>query len=187
MESNGGKAELKDFTMIAGGAGGTIKINSDLINIIAKVDSKTSGSTIFKPSFSVKGGDPDTDLGAGGGGKVLLNCMTWDTNPNCIKVIDSTKQKFSKIQNPEYSTLVKSEVGSFKKIPSSPQYYMTMHMFEKVRKFVFNGGVINLNPCLPGHGGLFCQNCPTGFYKSSISTDKCIPCPCLLAFDNIEP
>lgn len=187
FESNGGQAELKEYNMIAGGAGGTIKLSSSKIEIILDPDWQNSEKVNFAPQFSVKGGDPDIDLGAGGGGKILINCLAWDVDPHCIKLSLGIPMKKTNPQNIlndtrlDYalSKAITTKSGKFDEIPDIPQYYMTMHMFEKVRNFIFNGALINLNPCLPGAGGPLCRACKPGFYKSTIDHSYCIPCPCI--------
>lgn len=102
-------------------------------------------------------------MGAGGGGKLILNCSNWDTDPSCIQIssdvnITLTHGDFS------YSTL-------------NPLYYLTMHMFSQ-KSYIFKGGIQNINSCKKGHFGPFCQLCPEGAYKPTTDLDPCIPCPC---------
>lgn len=101
--------------------------------------------------------------------------MAWDSDENCIKVKfpdqvhtarslqfdqdndEGTKSSiFENTLSFAMTKFINLKSGNFKQIPNSPQYFMTMHMFEQARNFIFNGGLINLNPCLPGRGGQFC-------------------------------
>lgn len=57
-------------------------------------------------------------------------------------------------------------------------------MLKKMRGFIFEGGVINLNSCTRGSGGPFCIPCPEGTYKAGEGTFECIPCPCKRSISN---
>lgn len=51
-------------------------------------------------------------------------------------------------------------------------------MMEGGKEFIFNGGVVNINSCLRGRHGPFCEECPQNTYKPTIDIGPCIPCPC---------
>ena len=51
-------------------------------------------------------------------------------------------------------------------------------MLYEDRNSIFHGGVINLNPCLPGRFGNFCELCDSGYYKSGLGNEECQKCPC---------
>jgi len=54
-------------------------------------------------------------------------------------------------------------------------------MLMESRTFVFNGAILNTNPCNKGEGGAFCQKCKGGTYKSTFDNSDCVECPCQIA------
>lgn len=40
---------------------------------------------------------------------------------------------------------------------------------------------------MPGYGGVFCQQCLPGTYSPDYSKDECLPCPCNLLKDGVQP
>lgn len=161
LNSTGGPNSIKDYTMIAGGSGGTISLTGNTIKISAAV-SVAGGS-----SGTTSTDDDSKDLGFGGGGKVLINCTSWDTNPACITAGDSIS--------------FNSSSGDASSSITGPKYFVTMKMVQMSRPFLFDGNVYNTNYCQPGYGGYLCQKCPAGTYSSEYSTDPCKSCPCTAA------
>ena len=53
-----------------------------------------------------------------------------------------------------------------------------MQMIKNKRPLLFDGGVVNKNPCLPGRQGALCQECPLNSYKSTVDNNPCVDCPC---------
>jgi len=89
LSSNGGKSETKDHILVAGGAGGTIKLNSKKITIHISDEWRNNGQANFSHQFSVAGGEPELDTGAGSGGKLILNCLDWSSDHDCIQMLPS--------------------------------------------------------------------------------------------------
>lgn len=87
LSANGGKSETKDHIMVAGGAGGSVKLSSHKITIYISDEWKNFGQPNFSYQFSVAGGDPDADTGAGSGGKVILDCLSWSRDHDCIQLL----------------------------------------------------------------------------------------------------
>jgi hypothetical protein len=72
-----------DYTSIAGGAGGSIKLSGNSIKIASQ--SFTNGDF----QFDVSGGASSPLMGAGGGGKVILDCRTSLANENECLTVDN--------------------------------------------------------------------------------------------------
>lgn len=48
-------------------------------------------------------------------------------------------------------------------------------------------GIYNVNDCMPGYGGTFCQKCKAGTYNPDYTKEECMPCPCTLSSSSEEP
>lgn len=78
-------------------------------------------------------------------------------------------------------------MGHFGDISNKPQYFLTMHMLKEERDFIFDGGILNINPCLKGKYGPLCLPCPPETYKNSIGSFDCTKCPKNQFFDCSNP
>ena len=106
-------------------------------------------------------------MGSGGAGKIILDCRSSLNNfESCISV-NLTEASFN------------LRSGDFSSKSSTNEYYISQQMLMESRTFVFNGAILNTSPCMKGEGGVFCQKCKGGTYKSSFDNLECTECPCL--------
>ena len=149
IKADGGDSFNQGYINCGGGGGGSIKIMGSNITDIEEI--------------TANGGAAQELMGAGGGGKLIINATVSDFYEN-FRIEIPRKMEFNL-----GGTLLK---------PEGPQFYFTQYMLVVSRKGVFQGGIINTIPCLPGFYGSFCQECPKHTFKPNIGDEKCQNCPC---------